>query len=125
MLWHIKNTNYVGHNKNKIFMPPKILHYFNKEKPWISKRGKWADTEIWWGFYDDMKTTMPLSELKKLKPVEKFNKSATQKCPYCELIITKIGPHVLSCINNKEIQQIYNDKHDMIRLNKINCPKLK
>ena len=32
-----------------------ILHYFNKEKPWIqNSRKKWHDLQLWWDVFDEL-----------------------------------------------------------------------
>lgn len=92
MPWHIMKTNV----KNNVLHPPKILHFFNKEKPWITPRGKWPDTEIWWQIYDDLNIKLPC---------DKFNSIPKKTCPYCELIQK-------------------NKNHSMIRKKYI-CPRLK
>lgn len=87
--WHINKTNveYDPEFKTVTFNPPKILHYFNKEKPWIMPRGKWDDIEIWWQYYDDMKKNIPTMKFKDVfDKLEKFNAKPKSICPYCQFI---------------------------------------
>ncbi len=125
MPWYIKDSNTTNINGRKVFQQPKILHFFNKEKPWISERGKWDDTEIWWQYYDDLLTTMPKSEIEKMADVEKFNKHSKKTCPYCNLIMTKVGRNITECMGNTIKKNNYDDRHTMIDSNKITCPQLK
>lgn len=124
MPWYIKNSNTININGQKVFYQPKILHFFNKEKPWISERGKWGDTEIWWQYYDDLITTLPKSEIKKMADVEKFNKVKKTICPYCNLIMEKVGTIITECVDGKIKKNKYTDKHTMVESNKITCPKI-
>jgi lipopolysaccharide biosynthesis glycosyltransferase len=90
--WHIKKTNIVNIKGADVFKPPYIIHFFNKEKPWIMKRSKWADTEIWWQFYDSLKESKSLEKFKELFiNLEKFNIPAKKYCAYCKLISETVG----------------------------------
>ena len=87
--WHINKTNveYDPEFKTAIFNTPKILHYFNKEKPWIMPRGKWDDNEIWWQFYDEMKKKIPTTEFEDVfGKLEQFNAKPQSICPYCQFV---------------------------------------
>jgi lipopolysaccharide biosynthesis glycosyltransferase len=87
--WHISKTNvkYVVELKTSTFIQPKILHYFNKEKPWIMPRGKWDDIEIWWQYYDDMKKNIITTKFTDLfDKLERFNTKPKSICPYCQFI---------------------------------------
>jgi lipopolysaccharide biosynthesis glycosyltransferase len=87
--WHINKTNveYDPEFKTTKFKPPKILHYFNKEKPWIMNRGKWEDIEIWWQYYDDMKKNIPTTKFNDIfAKLEKFNAKTKPFCPYCKFV---------------------------------------
>jgi lipopolysaccharide biosynthesis glycosyltransferase len=113
--WHIGKTN-VERPKSltqSTFNPPKILHYFNKEKPWIMPRGKWVDIEIWWQYYDSMKKNITVGKFHNIfENLENFNATPKTICPYCKFI--RMIPSMRHTRH----------KHSMIVDGKIICPNL-
>lgn len=130
--WHMKKTNIV----NGVFKPPYILHFFNKEKPWISQRGKWSDTELWWQYYDSLKGlksfglqlskvqgTLDFNSKSSSLPdfnIEKFNAAPKPHCAYCNFVIETIGSTTIEEDGKKR----YSANHAMIKDGKIVCEKL-
>jgi lipopolysaccharide biosynthesis glycosyltransferase len=116
--WHMNKSHiqFDIPSQTFVFKQPLIIHYFNKEKPWITNRGKWNDTEIWWQYYVDLKKNNSLSDYKKLlEPLEKFNINPVSECPYCILINELYNIHDMCYIN---------PRHNMIVNGQISCVSL-
>ena len=65
-----------------IKLPPKTFHYFNVEKPWDMKRGKWLDIEPWWNLAAIAVRKFP--DLAKFFNADTLKEKPIKKCAYCE-----------------------------------------
>ena len=95
--WHISNTNIQQLNTGpypgvQLFTRPKILHFFNAKKPWLTARTIWPDVEIWWQFRDSYMASLSKNNKQLYEAVPDFhsvsqhdtrNDTAQPHCPYC------------------------------------------
>jgi hypothetical protein len=75
---------------------PKVIHYINKPKPWVTV-DVWPDLDIWWSIARDMKINWT-----SLKINHKFLKEENASiCYVCNTFLRKLNPNheFLTCVN--------------------------
>ena len=132
--WHMKVTHKTVINNKIDISNPKIIHFFNKKKPWITMRGTWYDNEIWWTYYDDMKKNIHnfnkfnaimanLECFNTLKLDDVDQHDYYKKCPYCVFVNFELmSLRSLNTKNNKNSFKLIN--HDMVKNGKLLCTAL-
>lgn len=76
-----------------------ILHYFNKEKPWMMKRRRWEDLQVWYDVIEDLMSKTGLTAKDLGIPENHFERKKDEKCYVCKHI-RKVGDryhHLTEC----------------------------
>lgn len=116
--WKASQTAIKTSDKEIIFQPVYILHYFNKEKPW-DLNYNWSDADMWWEFWNSIFNNNPeLMENSEMYLINEkmFQHKKSTTCLYCEF---------LNSINVRGISIFNHDTNHHMVDKTVTCPHLR
>ena len=111
ILWHAKTLQRLLHMPPDQMLAPKIIHFFNVEKPWQMPRNLYDDVPIWWQMMSDFissssSSCAALTTLVSSLGQDKLGK-IEKTCPYCKSI--------------EGLVSLQLDQHPFVKEGKITC----